>query len=208
MAQPWGSAAQTPSLRKLAFSPAMPSFTLSVHPRGLHPLQAAHAWHLHKQEGLPLRAVRDEVTNVMGETPSVKAVWTAVQAVERSKEGDRVPRTRYANCGRRPKLTDVQQKAVVDFVRQWRNKRFCTCRYIRAALKIQATKRTIANVLNRHGFFWRAIPKVRGLSDEGLKKRQAFVDAYSDERQSWWQDHGSVRNNLLQSFVLKTRLPS
>ena len=109
----------------------MPVASVTIHPRGLNPLQAAKAWYLHKEEGLPLPAVRLEVTNALGCTPSVKAVWTAVHAAERSHGGDGVPRTRYANCRRRSKLGDKEQKAIVAFVKAWRNKRFCTCAYMK-----------------------------------------------------------------------------
>ena len=32
-----------------------------VHPRGLHPMEALRAWHLHREEGLPLTEVQAEV---------------------------------------------------------------------------------------------------------------------------------------------------
>ena len=87
----------------------MPTVSVTLHPRGLHPLQAAKAWHLHKEkeEELPLTAVRCEVVNIQGWTPSVKAMWTAIQQVERSKEGVAIPRSGYHRCGRRPKLSKV-----------------------------------------------------------------------------------------------------
>ena len=85
----------------------MPTVSVTLRPRGLHPLQAAKAWHLHKEEELPLTAVRCEVVNIQGLTPSVKAVWTAIQQVERSKEGVAIPRSGYHRCGRRPKLSKV-----------------------------------------------------------------------------------------------------
>ena len=84
-----------------------------------------------------------------------------INQVERTKETGEVPQTNYANCGRRRKLTPEQEKAIVAFVKEHRNKRYCCCRYIRAVLKAKCTKRTIANALNRHGYHWRAVPKVR-----------------------------------------------
>ena len=55
----------------------------------------------------PMLTVRCEVVNIQGLTPSVKAVWTAIQQVERSKEGVAIPRSGYHRCGRRPKLSKV-----------------------------------------------------------------------------------------------------
>ena len=49
--------------------PPMPVVQVTIHPRGLHPLQAAHAFHLHEQEGIPLREIWVEVTNMKGESP-------------------------------------------------------------------------------------------------------------------------------------------
>ena len=79
--------------------PPMPVVQVTIHPRGLHPLQAAHAFHLHEQEGIPLREIWDEVTNMKGESPSAKAVWHAVRMVKASQSSDSIGRTKYANCG-------------------------------------------------------------------------------------------------------------
>ena len=81
--------------------PPMPVVQVTIHPRGLHPLQAAHAFHLHEQEGIPLREIWDEVTNMKGESPSAKAVWHAVRMVKASQSSDSIGRTKYANCGRK-----------------------------------------------------------------------------------------------------------
>eukprot|EP00973_Karenia_brevis_P074323 10326167-Karenia_brevis.AAC.1 len=110
---------------------------------------------------------------------------------------------RYHNCGRKPALTEAQEKAVVVFVKQWRHKRFCTCAYIKNFLKLKVTKRTVANVLARHGFRWRPVPKVRNLSPEHLQKRQAWVDKYVDKSSDWW-----VKNmNLVLDGVTLTMAP-
>ena len=138
---------------------------------------------------MPLTDVRHEVQNMLGGTPSVKAVWSAVQMVERVRRSQQVPQSRYSNCGRHRKVSEEQAKAVVQFVRTWRHKRFCTCNYIRQVLKLKVHKRTIANVLNRAGYKWRALPKVRGLSDTELAKRKAFVTAHIGKSAGWWHDH-------------------
>ena len=52
----------------------MPQLTVTVHDRGLHPTEAARAWHLHTNEDMSLEDVRDEVVNVRGERPGKKAV--------------------------------------------------------------------------------------------------------------------------------------
>ena len=38
--------------------PAMPTVHVTIHPRGLHPTEAARAWHLHVEEGMSIRDVR------------------------------------------------------------------------------------------------------------------------------------------------------
>ena len=76
---------------------------------------------------------------------------------------------------------------VVEFVKTWRNKRFCTCRYIRTVLKLSVTPRTIARTLNRAGYYWRHIPKVRGFSDAELAKRKQWVDRYINKSPAWWK---------------------
>ena len=105
----------------------MPVVSVTVHPRGLHPLEAARAYHLHEEEGLSLDSVRDEVRNMEGNRPSKKAVWTAVRQVK-ALEGNAVPQTNYENCGRKRMLTAEDEAAIVEFVKKWRGKRFCTCK--------------------------------------------------------------------------------
>ena len=61
---------------------AMPLVQTMLHPRGLHPTEAARAWHLHEEEGVVLRDICKEVTNMSGETPSVKAVCHAIRMVK------------------------------------------------------------------------------------------------------------------------------
>ena len=167
----------------------MPTVHVTVHPRGLHPVEAARAWQLHKEEGMRLDDVCDEVVNMVGEAPSKKAVWRAIQMVQSVRGSHAVPQTKYSNCGRHRALTPEQEQAVVNFVKKWRNKRFCTCNYIRSSLRLNVTRRTVSNVLNRHGFFWRALPKVRGLSEQELAKRKAWVDQYADKSPAWWQEN-------------------
>ena len=89
----------------------------------------AKRYSLRQEEELPLRTVCLDVVNMLGKRPSVKAVWNAIQMVELSQASGEVPTTNYANCGRRPKLSLEQDEAVVAFVKKWRNKRFCTCRW-------------------------------------------------------------------------------
>lgn len=51
-------------------SPTMPVVHVMMHPRGLHPVEAARAYHLHAEEGLSLDSVCDEVRNMEGNMPS------------------------------------------------------------------------------------------------------------------------------------------
>ena len=65
----------------LVLGPTMPTVHVTVHPKGLHPTEAAGAWHLHVEEGMSIRDVCDEAVNMLGKTPSYKAVWRAIQSV-------------------------------------------------------------------------------------------------------------------------------
>ena len=60
----------------------MPTVHVTVHPRGLHPIEAARARHLHVEERMAIRDVRDEVVNMLGARPSVKAVRRAIQSAK------------------------------------------------------------------------------------------------------------------------------
>ena len=182
----------------------MPTVHVTVHPRGLHPTEAARAWQLHVEEGMVLQDVCDEVVNMLGAKPSVKAVWRAIQSVKAVQGTLAIPQTKYANCGRKPKLTPEQEKAVVAFVKTWRNKRFCTCSYIRTALKLRVTKRTVPRTLNRHGYFWRCLPKVAGHSASELARRKEWVDMHLDKTPAWWQEHmGMVLDGVTLTMAPK-----
>ena len=169
----------------------MPVITMVVHPKGLHPLQAAMAWAKHKDQDMSLRSIlrEGEVVNMDGDVPTLKTLWAAIDKVDRAGQAQPVPRSKYENCGRTKLLSDDDVAQVVTFVKKWRHKRFCTCQYIKRELKLSASPRTINRALNAAGYFWRKVPKVQGLSPEQLKKRKAFVDAYVDKPAAWWQEH-------------------
>ena len=130
--------------------------------------------------------IQAKVKNVQGKTPeSEHCVKNAVQRVTTSgKKG--VAKTNYKNCGRKKALTPEEETQVVDFVKCWRKKVFCTCRHIRGELKLKVSLSTIARALNRHGFYWRAVPKKSPLTEGQLKKRKEFVDKYGDRSPEWW----------------------
>ena len=65
--------------------------TLSVHRRGLHPAEAARARYMHREEGLPLRAVRDEVLSVQYALPSVQTACIAARQVDAAKGTGQCP---------------------------------------------------------------------------------------------------------------------
>ena len=69
----------------------MAQVVVTVHPQGLHTLEAVRAWHMHTEEESTLSEVREQVTHIQGETPSIKAVWSAVQRVENMAGDDLVP---------------------------------------------------------------------------------------------------------------------
>ena len=179
---------------------------VSCHPKGLHPLQAAKAWHLAREEGMPLRDVCQEVVNMQGGNPGLKGVWDAVKRIDQQHAMamlDSIPLGNYKNCGRKRKLTRDQEKAVVAFVKRWRSKRFCICNCIRAQLKLKVDRKTIGNTLNRYGYYWNAVPKVRGLSEEELQKRKVFVDTYLGKHSARWESN----MNLVLDGVTLTKAP-
>ena len=183
-------------------SPTMPIAHDMVRPHGLHPVEAAKAHHLHAEEGLSLDSVRDKVRNMEGNKPSKKGVWAAVQRVK-ALEGSGVPQGNYKNCGRKRALTAEEEASVVDFVKQWRGKRFCTCKYIVQSMKLRVGRKTVSRVLNRHGYFWRPVPKIRGLSATELEKRKAFVEEHLHRTASWWEEN----MNLVIDGVTLTMAP-
>ena len=106
------------------------------------------AWVFRVEEGLSWPEIQQRTTNVLGETAGDKAVRETVARIEAMEEGALVPKTKYDNCGRKKILPDSTEKKIVDFVKKWRHKRFCTCAYIRAELGLTVTARTISNILN------------------------------------------------------------
>ena len=56
-------------------------FQYVVHPRGLDPFQAAKAWHLRVEGGLPWKAVRAQVHTVSGVQPGQDAIEDAVARI-------------------------------------------------------------------------------------------------------------------------------
>ena len=104
--------------------------------------------------------------------------------------------TNLKNCGRRYGadggkylLSQQQQKEVAQFVQKWRNKRFCTCRYIKRELKLEATRRTIARALNRNGYHWCQVSRKSPLTDKQIQQRKLWVNRYIDKSPTWWTQH-------------------
>ena len=150
------------------------------------------------------------VKTIEGKHPaSDHAVRNAVARLD--SNGRRgIATTRYENCGRRYGedggkylLTPKQAKEVVQFVQQWRNKRFCTCKYIKRELKIDATPRTIARTLNRNGYHWRQVAKKSPLTAKHLKQRKLWVDRFLHKSPTWWQQN----MHLIYDGVTLTKAP-
>ena len=51
--------------------------------------------------------------------------------------------TAYARCGRKQLLDTQQRSAIVEFVKRWRSKRFCTAAYIVQELKLTCSKKIV-----------------------------------------------------------------
>ena len=181
---------------------AMPTETVTLHPSSLSLTASAQAWYLREKEQWKWTDIRNEVRNIQRQVPSFNAIRHGVERVRRAgKRG--LPQTAYGNCGRKKALTDVEERAIVAFVKQWRAKRFCTCQYIAQELRLPVTARTVGNVLNRHGYFWRRVPKVTPLAARHIAKRKIFVDKYIDRSVAWWKANMS----LISDGVTLTRPP-
>ena len=122
--------------------------------------------YLRKKQKMKWEDIQKEVKTMEGKRPkSDKPVRNAVTRV--STAGAKcIAMTMYHNCGRRYGedggkylITPRQEKEVVNFVKMWRKMRFCTCKYIRRELKLEATPRTIARALNRNGYHWCQVSK-------------------------------------------------
>ena len=103
-----------------------------------------------------------------------------------------MPKTNYGNCGRKKSLPASTERKILEFAKMWRHKRFCTCAYIRAELRLSVTARTISRVLNRNGYFWRPVPKVNKVTEADLKKRKDFVTKFGMHSPDWWERNISL----------------
>ena len=152
---------------------------------------------------MSLSSICDKVVNMEKKRPSKKAVWNAVQRCDAVYGTGTTPASGYKNCGRKQSLTVEQQQEVIKFMKTWRQKRFCTCQYIAQSLKLKVDRKTIANVLRRHGFRWQQLPKIRGLTPAELDKRKAFVNEFGGKSPGWWQDN----MQLILDGVTLTKAP-
>lgn len=183
--------------------------SVTLHPSGLSPAEAAKAWYLRVKQRWKWCDILDEVVNVKGEPTSEFCVRLAVKRLQ-NKGRAAIPKSNYQNCGRRYgkdggkyKITPAQAQKVVQFVKTWRHKRFCTCPHIRRELKLDVSDPTIARTLNRHGFYWRAVPKKTPLKPDHLVARKAFVEKYGHHTPAWWEK----QVNLVLDGVTLTKAP-
>lgn len=166
--------------------------SVSLHPKGLSPFEAAKAWHLREVEKLPWLAVRKQVRTLDGGQPRRYAVVDAVKRISAQRHTAAFRRTgvattAYRNCGRKHVLTVRQRSAIVAFVKQWRHKRFCTASYIVQELRLSCNKKAVIRALNAAGYTWRAVSKQGKLTDAQIAARKAFVDAHIGKSAAWWR---------------------
>ena len=114
-----------------------------------------------------------------------------------------LPQLGYANCGRKSHLADKEKQGIVDFVKRWRSKRFCTANYIIRELKLRVKKKTVHRVLNKAGFKWRAVPQKSKLSPQELRQRKEWVDA----RLHWTGGQWAKAFGLVLDGVTLSRAP-
>ena len=183
----------------------MVKVSVSVHPRGLNPFQSAKAWFLRKKLKQSWAKVRFHTRTVGGKRPGQSAAEDAVARVGAQKgRADGIAKLNYGNCGRLPLLSESDKKRIVEFVKRWRAKRFCTSPYIRSELKLKCGVRTIQRALNEAGFFWRPAPRKQKLSPEQLAKRKAFVDKYVGKTSGWWvENFGLVLDGVTLTLAPK-----
>ena len=169
----------------------MPVVQVVVHPAGLHPIEAVKAYYKHAEQHMSVDEIiaEGEIRNMNGDLPGRKCVYGAIRRVGGMDDGAILPQPKYANCGRKKALSENQEAEVIAFVQKWRHKVFCTCHYIRNELRLDVCPKTVNNVLNSAGYYWRPVPRIQGLSAEQLAKRKAFVDEHVDYPPSWWERH-------------------
>ena len=97
----------------------MPSVTVTCHPDGCPPIEAAKAYYKYKDHGMtPDEIVAEgEVLNLSGNIAGRKALYAAIRRVESMESGEFVPKTKYANCGRKAALTDKEKRDIIAFVK-------------------------------------------------------------------------------------------
>jgi hypothetical protein len=174
-------------------------YTVTIHPRGLSLQEAAKAWYLRVHNKETWKAISLQVRNLRGETPALHTIRHAVAQMKQTRKG-RLSESKYANCGRKPILSPEEECRIVVFVRRWRRKVFCTCRYIRQELKLSVQISTIRRTLNKHGFYWRPVAKKSPLSAEQLAGRKTFVNKFSSRSPDWWlQNAGLVFDGVTLS---------
>ena len=169
-------------------SASMPKVCVTVHPEGLHPIEAVKAYYKHTEDDMSIDAIVKEGAffNMKGDNAGRHAVYNSILRVAAMECGDLLPETKYKNCGRKKSLTEDQEAEIVTFVKKWRHKVFCTCHHIRNELRLSVTPRTINRVLNFAGYYWKVVPRIHGLTTEQLKQRKEFVDAHVHHPSSWW----------------------
>ena len=82
----------------------MVRISMSVHPAGLSPIEAAKAWYLRDEQHWKWGDIQAALKKPTGEMPGLKAVRNGVLRARGSEDGC-LPETRYANCGRHRALT-------------------------------------------------------------------------------------------------------
>ncbi len=146
----------------------MPKVSVAVHPFRLHPIEAVKAHYKYTEGDMSLDEIirEGEIFNLAGDLAGRNAVYAAIGRVRKMSPSDLVPPTKYNNCGRKKALTEDQEKEIVVFVKKWRAKLLCICHYIRNELGLDVTPKTVNNVLNNAGYYWKLVPRIQGLTNE------------------------------------------
>ena len=131
----------------------MPEVTATVHKDGLHPMEAFKAHHVSQELGMSLDDLLAEggIRKLSRHPQGRYALWAAIKRVKDMYQDDLLPKSRYGSRDRKAAPTVAEGKRILEFVRKWRHKRFCTCRYIKHDPKLKDLRRTTDRLLNEHG---------------------------------------------------------
>ena len=82
---------------------AMPKVSVTVHPSGMHPIEAVKAYYKYTEGDMSLDEIirEGEISNLAGDPAGRNAVYAAIGRVRKMSPSDLVPPTKHSNCCRK-----------------------------------------------------------------------------------------------------------